>query len=461
MPLTPAQAANLEALADENTFTICTAHQPNILSGYLYFVYKILHTIRLAADCGREMPDCRFVPVFWIGSEDNDLEELGQIRLHGEKLTWATRQTGAVGRMKVDQALLDLIGRVAGTLGVEACGPETIDMLRDAYQKDLTIAEATFRLLQHLFGAYGLLVLQPDHDGLKRAMVPAFREELTEKASQRLVAPVAQALDAIHKAQVHPREINLFWLEDGIRGRIIPVGDRFVVDGTDLSFTLPQILEALESDPGRFSPNVVLRALYQETVLPGVAFIGGGSEVAYWLELKGLFEHFGVPFPVLLLRNSFLLTEEEDRRLVSASGWTVEELFRDPRVLLDDHVRRMSRSRLDMSLELEEAGRFYQVVADRAAAVDPTLAGHVHALGRKAMDRLQRLEAKLRRAERRKHVDTARRLDRVRERLFPGGGLQERYENILPFLARHGKSVIGSILEASRGCEMRFGVVEL
>lgn len=461
MLMTPAQQAHLEALADDRTFTVCTAHQPNILSGYLYFVYKILHTIRLAADCAREMPDCRFVPVFWMGSEDNDLEELGQIRLHGEKLTWKTTQKGAVGRMKVDQPLLDLIQRIAGTLGVEAHGLETIDMLQDAYRKGITVAEATFRLIQHLFGEFGLLVLQPDHADLKRAMVPAFREELTGQASHRMVEPVAQALDAIHKAQVHPREINLFWLDDDVRGRIIPVGDRFIVDGTDLSFTGPEILAALESDPGRFSPNVVLRALYQETVLPGVAFIGGGSEVAYWLELKRLFDHFGVPFPVLILRNSFLLTEAEDRRLVKASGWTVHDLFQDPRALMDDLSRRLSSHSLEMDPEIREAERFYQLLSERAGAIDPTLVGHVQALRSKAVDRLRSLGPKLLRAERRKHAEAERRLLKIRARLFPGGSLQERYDNILPYLARHGRGVLHAILEASRGCDMRFGIIDL
>lgn len=461
MPLTPAQEANLQALAHEDTFTVCTAHQPNILTGYLYFAYKILHTVRLAEDCAREIPGCRFVPVFWMGSEDNDIEELGQIRLHGAKLAWQTRQTGAVGRMAVDEPLLALIRSVAGTLGVEANGREVIEMLQDAYRKGIPIAEATFRIIQHLFGDLGLLVLQPDHSGLKRTMVPVFREELESRSSHRMVEPVAKALDAIHKAQVHPREVNLFWMDDGIRNRIIPVGDRFVVDGTDIELSLSEILERLESEPERFSPNVVLRALYQERVMPGVAFIGGGSEVAYWLELKGLFDHFKVPFPVLILRNSFLLTEEDDRRLIRASGWTVQDLFRDPRQLMDDLARRMSGRSLEMAPEIQEAERFYLALSERAAAIDPTLTGHVLALRSKAVDRLRALEAKLLRAERRKHAEAGQRLARIRSRLFPGGGLQERHENILPFLARHGKGVVSQILAASRGCDMRFGIVDL
>lgn len=461
MPLTSAQQSNLEALTSPNTFTICTAHQPNIFSGYLYFIYKILHAIRLADDCARDMPDCRFVPVFWMGSEDNDLDELGQIRWYGQKLVWQTKQTGAVGRMVVDAALQQLIGQMAGTIGVEPFGKDIIHILQDAYPKGITIAEATTRFIQHLFADYGLLVLQPDQPALKRVMVPVFRKELESQVSHGLVAPVATAMDAIHKAQLHPREVNLFWIDDAVRGRIIPDGDRFLVDGTSLSFTKDEILRRVEDEPEKFSPNVVLRGLYQETVLPGIAFIGGGSEVAYWLELKTLFDHFEVPYPVVLLRNSFLLLDAADRRQLLAMGLSWTDLFTSTRQLLDTHARQYSDQRLDMEPELEAAARYYAALGHRARALDPTLEGHVQSIAQKAIHRLRGLEAKMLRAERRKHSEWSQKLERLHARLFPNGSLQERHDNIIPYLAKYGPGVIQKMYQASRGCEMQFGVIDL
>src|SRR6185437_12246053 len=135
---------NIQALSDENTFTICTAHQPNIFTGHLYFVYKILHTIKLADSLKKELPEYNFVPVFFMGSEDADLEELNHIVIDGEKYKWETNQTGAVGRMKVDDNLLKLIDKISGRLSVEKYGNDLIELLKKCYPKNSTIENSTF-----------------------------------------------------------------------------------------------------------------------------------------------------------------------------------------------------------------------------------------------------------------------------------------------------------------------------
>jgi len=459
--LSDRQAAHLEDLAKEGTFTVCTAHQPNIFTGYLYFVYKILHTIRLAEELSKEMPEHRFVPVFFMGSEDNDLDELGQFRLHDLKLTWLTGQQGAVGRMKVDAGLTDLIRSIAGAYSHLPYGLPLVEALEGAYQKGVSVAEATFRFINHLFSTHGLLILQADRPSLKRQMIPVFREELMSGISQPLVEDVITGLEQQdYKIQVHPREINLFYLTEGIRNRIVRSGDGFVVDGTELQFSRAEMLEALEAHPERFSPNVILRGLYQETIMPNIAFIGGGSEVAYWMELKGLFSHFNVPFPVLVLRNSFLLLDQKQAERVDGSGWTIESLFRPVTDLMNEYVHRVSEHRTDISPEITEISAVYKRLTDLASAIDPTLCAHVEALEKKSADRLESLSAKLFRAEKRKYSEMQRRLESLKSALFPGG-LQERYENILPYYATFGPGIIDMIYRHSQAWDMRFGIIRL
>ena len=459
--LTDLQAQHLEELSQEGTYTVCTAHQPNIFTGYLYFVYKILHTIRLAEELSKEIPEQRFVPVFFMGSEDNDLDELGQFRLHDLKLTWLTGQQGAVGRMKVDAGLTDLIRSIAGAYGHLPYGVELVDALEDAYQKGVTIAEATFRFVNHLFASHGLLILQADRASLKRQMIPVFREELISSTSQPLVeAAIAGLEQGDYKIQVHPREINLFYLTDVLRNRIVRSGQGFVGDGTELQFSREEMLAELEAHPERFSPNVILRGLYQETIMPNIAFIGGGSEVAYWMELKDLFSRFNVPFPVLVLRNSFLLLDQQQADRVAGSGWLIEDLFRPVTDLMNEYVRRVSEHRTDISPEIAEISAVYHKMVDLATAIDPTLRAHVEALGKKTCDRLESLSAKMLRAEKRKHTDMQRRLESIKSALFPGG-LQERYENILPYYAAFGPGIIATILLHSRAWDMRFGIIRL
>jgi bacillithiol biosynthesis cysteine-adding enzyme BshC len=460
-PLSDAQQANLDALLKPNTFTVCSAHQPNVFSGYLYFVYKILHSISLAEACRAAIPDKQFVPVFVLGSEDNDLAELNRVNIDGVPLVWETRQTGAVGRMTVDSHLLRLIDDMERQLGHLPHAAETVSMLRDAYKEGLDIASSTTRLIDHLFSSYGLLVLQPDQPELKRKMIPVFREEVKNQASYLVVQKTIQKLEQVHKVQVNPREVNLFYLDEGLRSRIVKRNNGFFVDGTTLDYSVSSLITELDKHPERFSPNVILRGLYQESILPNIAFVGGGSEIAYWLELRDLFDHFRVPFPVLVLRNSFLLVGEEQAKMLKQSGWDAAELFKPERELFEESVRQEAAHRLDLETETRRMQEAYRSVASAAEAVDPTLRNHVAALEKKTLDRLKELEKKMLRAEKRKHEVTGKRIQKVRNALFPNTGLQERYENVIPYIAQYGPEVIDCIHRSSKPFTEGFCILDL
>jgi bacillithiol biosynthesis cysteine-adding enzyme BshC len=459
--ISPRQEENLQRLLYDNTFTICTAHQPNIFSGYLYFVYKTVHAITLAEELARKFPDAHFVPVFYIGSEDNDLDELSQVNLDGQKLRWETKQTGAVGRMKVDKSLLALLERIGGRVGVEPHGAALMNILRDAYREGDTIAHATFRLLNSLFASYGLLVLQPDDRALKHTMIPVFRNDLLEHLPHALVETTSRALSEHYKSQVNPREINLFYLEDGGRYRITFADNRFHAEGSAKSFSRDEILAELDAYPERFSPNVVLRGLYQETILPDIAFVGGGSEIAYWLELKPLFEQFRVPFPVLMLRNSFLLVDPLNAARLDKSHWTAEELFGTEEDLMNQLVRLQSGQLLSLDSELQALGTYYEGLKEKAGRIDKTLVNHVGALQQKATDRIRILEAKMLRAEKRKFEAERRQLKEAKSGLFPNNGLQERIDNFMPWYAKYGRDFIDAVHRHSPSMKPEFVILEI
>ncbi|MEO5591444.1 MAG: bacillithiol biosynthesis cysteine-adding enzyme BshC, partial [Chitinophagaceae bacterium] len=311
LPSSDAVKQSIRLLGDENTFTITTAHQPVIFTGTLYFIYKILHVIKLAASFKEQLPQYNFVPVFYMGSEDADLEELNHAVVDGKKYTWETKQKGAVGRMKVDDNLISLIDQISGRISVEKYGKEIIDVLKDCFKKNATIEQATFLLVHHLFKNHGLVVLLPDNAALKKTMHTIFEDDLFNNKPSEIVSITSEKLSEKYKVQAHPREINVFYMKDGIRNRMVQIKDKFVVHDTDIVFTKEELINELSQFPERFSPNVILRGLYQEIILPNIAFIGGGGELAYWLELKDLFLHYKAPFPVLILRNSFLLIEEK------------------------------------------------------------------------------------------------------------------------------------------------------
>lgn len=456
----PKLQQNIDLLLSENTFTITTAHQPNIFTGHLYFIYKIMHAIRLAEWLTEQEPASHFVPVFYMGSEDADLEELGHVYINGVKHEWKTDQTGAVGRMKVDKALTGLLNIIEGEIAVQPYGKDIIGLMKSCYTIGVTIEEATFNMVNALFGEYGLLVLLPDNATLKRSFNPIVQKELLEAFSHKAVEEAVTAIPAEYKVQAGGRELNLFYLIDDKRERIEKKNDRFTVVNTPWSFTGKEILKELDEHPERFSANVILRPVFQELVLPNVAFIGGGGEIAYWLELKKVFAAVEIPFPALVLRNSFLLVEEKYRELAVKTGFAIPELFQTADELLTQLTKRDSKRQLSLVTEKETLRSFYSALKQTAGAVDSSLAKHTDALHKKAMDKIEALEKKMLRAEKKKFEAQQRQLHKLKEGLFPHNNLQERIENFMPFYGKWGRQLIDALYHHSLSLEQEFVILE-
>lgn len=450
---------NIDSLLSDDTFTITTAHQPNIFTGPLYFIYKILHAIKLAETLAAEFPSCKFVPVFFMGSEDADLDELGHMVVDGKRYEWKTSQTGAVGRMKVDKAFIALIEELNGQIGIHAHGAEIVALFRNAYTIGKTIQQATFELVNALFGRYGLVVLIPDSKPLKKLFSPVIEKELKDQFSHKAVATTIEVLGKQYKVQAGGRDINLFYLSDNKRERIELKDGRYKIASQELQFTQEEILLELNDHPERFSPNVILRGVMQEMILPNVAFIGGGGEIAYWLELKNVFEAVEVPFPVLVLRNSFLILRQSQAAILTELGFSFHDLFSDTNALLNQLTKRDSANQLSLSSEIGELNLFYQQLHETTAAVDPTLADHVNNLQAKALKRITELEKKMLRAEKKKFEAEKRKIQKLRDSLFPKGSLQERVENISGLYAKHGNTIIDKLLQHSLALEQQFTVI--
>lgn len=443
----PAVQQNISSLLRPGTFTITTAHQPNIFTGYLYFVYKILQTVKLAASLKSQFPQYDFVPVYYMGSEDNDLDELGSIYLEGETLTWAAGQEGAVGRMK-PEGLEQLIGEVERHLGYATHGPELIALLRTAYQEHDNIQDATLYLVHTLFAQYGLVVLVPDSPALKRLYIPVMKDELLHQASHGIVQDTITQLSQYYKVQANPREINLFYLQEGLRERIVHEGDQWKVLHTGISFTEQTLLEELNTHPERFSPNVILRGMFQETILPNIAFVGGGGEIAYWLELKALFAHYGVPYPVLLLRNSFLFIDELSRQRMDKLELGIPDLFRHTEDIVNDFVQQHTNARLVLKEEYAAIEKLFDELEAKARSIDVTLEATVGSERKKAIKSVGKLEHKFLKAEKKKFAWQTAQIRELKQKLFPGNSLQERKENFMPWYAQEGPAFFERILAA-------------
>ncbi len=457
--LTEKQQLNINSLLSENTFTITTAHQPNIFTGHLYFIFKILHAIKLAAFLDEQIPENKFVPVYYMGSEDADLDELGQIFINGEKYEWKTEQTGAVGRMKVDKALVKLIDMFSGQLLVQPFGEKIIDLMRRCYALGTTIEMATFQLVNELFAQYGLLILLPDDADLKRQFAPVMERELLEQFSHTEVAASMQHFPTEYKVQASGRDLNLFYLQEQSRARIEKLDDHFEVVDSPIKFSETEIMDELKNHPESFSPNVILRPVLQESILPNVAFIGGGGEIAYWLELKKVFEAAGVPYPVLVVRNSFLIAEKKYDELVKKLDFSYKELFSSSFDLMGKLVKRDSALQTDLAKEKAAFVILYNKVKSAASRIDSTLQAHTEALCVKSIKKIEALEKKMLKAEKKKFAAQEAQLKKVKVQLFPSNSLQERVENFMGLYSKFGDDFIQSLYLHSLTLEQEFTVL--
>ena len=446
-------------LKKDNTFVVTTAHQPNLFTGPLYFFYKIIHAIQLAASLKAAFPECNFVPVYYMGSEDADLDEVGSFNLDLKNYQWVTKQSGAIGRMQVDDALLILLKQLESYWTILPQGQKALEVLKEAYQKGKTISEATLSFVHAFFGAKGLLVLQPDDAALKAAFIPVMEKELLTGFSHQAIQPTIAALSKDYHVQSEGRAINLFYLKDNLRARIEKQGDQYIVVDSAIQFTEAEIIAALHQHPERFSPNVILRGVFQETILPGVVFVGGGGELAYWMELKNVFQAVGVHYPLLQLRNSFLLMSQKQAEQWSAMQFEEQDLFKPILELEIAYVKKHTNTKLDLQDQLNHLSSLYTNIKNQVVQVDASLGSHTENLAKQANAKLVALEKKMLRAERRKQAVDIQRIHRIKKELFPQANLQEREAHFSKWVGHYDLSWIDTIMEHSKGLASRFRIV--
>ena len=453
--------ANIGLLKNDNCFAVTTAHQPNLFTGPLYFFYKIIHVIKLAAELKAQFPENDFVPVYYMGSEDADLAEVGSYSIDAAKHQWKTKQTGAIGRMLVDDHLLQLLQNLEGYWTVKPDGKEALAIIKAAYKKGNTINEATLQMVHLFFGQYGLVVVQPDDAKLKSLFVEVMQKELTTQFSHTAIQPTLKSLSENYHVQSEGRAINLFYLKDATRNRIEKNGELFSVVDTNIQFTQAEIIQELQAYPDRFSPNVILRGAYQETIIPSVVFVGGGGELAYWMELKNVFEQAGVDYPVIILRNSFLFINDKQAKQWASLEFNIEALFNSIQALEIAFVKTQSVENLALTEHIASLTDLYKVIQQDVIKIDSSLGDHALNLSVQAQKKLALLEKKMIRAEKRKQHTSLARIHSIKSELFPDNNLQERVENFSNWIGDFGWSWVEAILNNSNSVDASFTIIHV
>jgi len=361
----------------------------------------------------------------------------------------------------VDAQFVSIIDELEKQLAGFKFGEEIIVKLRTAYTINKNIDKSTFEFVNQLFEEYGLIVFIPDNVRFKQECKAIFKAELEHQFSSKILVETLSHFPEEYKIQTKGRDINLFYLQENSRERIEKTETGFTVANTNLSFTHQELLNELDQFPERFSPNVILRPLVQELLLPNVAFIGGGGELAYWLELKKIFEKAAVHYPVLLLRNSFMMIDAKTMSEINKLSLHPEDFFMSVLEISNKYISKDSQHQLRLEVEKMKMTALYDEISKIVGTTDTTLATHTSALKTKAIKLLEELEKKQMRAERRKASEAVYKIEKIKNTLFPGGVLQERVENVLPFYANLGSSFIENIYLHSKSTEQHFCIFEI
>ncbi len=441
---------NINKLRQENTFTITTGHQLCLLTGPMYFVNKICATIAFAKKLKERYPQNNYVPVFWLASEDHDLEEVNHFYVFGKKQTWETNQKGAVGRMNT-KGIVALLDSVTQALNLSERGQAFVEMAKQAYHQS-NLSDATRLLVSKLFEGTGLVIIDGDDAKLKRAMIPYFQDELINNTSFQAVSNTNNKFKkAGYKIQVNPREINLFYLTENNRLRIVATTTGYELLHSEKKFSREEMLEELENHPENFSPNVLLRPLYQEVVLPNLAYIGGGGEISYWLQIQTLFQEYEVRFPALLVRDSAVFVSQKTKALLDQRKLSWVDMFKKDDQLIKEIAQ--EESTMDFEAYHKEINTIYDQLENQVAK---SVVSTIQVEKNKALKGLKNIEKRTLRSIKAKNEIEIKRVLKAKSQIFPSGKLQERIANYLELLIIFDNSLIPLMIETMNPLEKSF-----
>jgi len=459
----PIVRQRIQELSEPRAVAVVTGQQTGLFGGPLYTLYKALTTLALAArlrgELGRPV-----IPVFWMASEDHDVAEADHIQLLDRTGTLVTLRhtswTSPLGFMpanlRLGPAILETLERVWDLLPSTEFAPALREVLGQAFAPERTLAEAFARWMVHLLGESGLVLADGADPALKRLAARILRQEMDEapRSSQCVLATrePLRALGYPVQIEARPDGVNCFLLREGRRG-LTRDGENFRLRDGGQRIPAADLRRLAQEEPERLSPNVVLRPIVQDAIFPTIAYVAGPGELAYFAQLRQVYQAFDVHMPLIVPRATLTLVEPRVAQLLERFHLSLPDLTREPEQL----ASRVLRAQLPPDFEAtltkarDSVGEIFRGVAEAIAAVDPTLRATAGQTSGHIQGHLDQLERKAVQALKRREAETRQQVQRVREALMPGGKPQERVFPALPFLARYGPRLLDTIRAAIDG----------
>lgn len=452
--------ANIERLRQLDSVVIITGQQAGLFTGPLYTIFKALTAIKLAAQLREE--GINAVPMFWIAAEDHDFEEVNHTRLvnrEGQLVTitysaCSPKEGKPVGHIRLCEEISGNVDELIAALPESEFTPRLIQDLRDSYQAGASFADAFGKMVMRLFSQFGVVLINPLDDRLKQVAGDIYSRAMahgSEFANQLVTA--SRALEAAgYHAQVHTsaEAVPLFMLDDGRRTALVRRDDgRIHLKGAEKSFAADELLDTVTRCPACFSPNVTLRPIVQDFLLPTLAYIGGPAEIAYFAQLRPNYALLGRVEPVVLPRASFTLIEKRHAKTLSKYGIEFPALFAGQEEVMKQVVERSLDQ--DTTRVFDETEQVFNEQLEKLRAslltVDASLAEALKGGREKILYQLNNLRTRFVHNRSKRDETMGQQIERLFAVLYPNKNLQEREINVSYFLARYGYELIDRLYE--------------
>ena len=455
---------NIQKLKETRSFAVVTGQQAGLFSGPMYTIYKTLTAIKFAEKLAAQYPDSHFVPLFWMEVDDHDFEEIRRIHYfdkqnqlrdfeieeneeENRKPVWLRKISEKLHR---EQALF------CDQFPQTEFRDEVVDLFFSCYQPGRGLADAFACLLQRLFGHFGLVVFNPSNPGFKKLAASVYEKALRQQLEihERFRKNNETLARAGYPRQIKllPEQTLLFMLDpESRRRRLDSAGDGYALrNGADnLHFSRDEIYRRVKKSPENFSPNVALRPIVQDTLIPTMAYVGGPSEITYFAQIKPLYDVFDIPMPVMVPRHRLTLAEARDLRVSAKLGLDLVQILRNPQKVREEFVREKlnsaAHSPLEALRESVEAG--LKEIQPLFTETDPTLLKPLDKTAHTVKRALQQLSDRYLRAVENKNATQMNQIESVLLHFFPGNAPQERVINVCYYLVKYGPKFIEELYQ--------------
>lgn len=465
---------NIELLGKDNTLAIVTGQQLGILGGPLYTFYKIITVIKLSNFLNSRYDDINFVPIFWMEGDDHDFNEVRSINIFDSENNLKNvgykeqvepdESKKSVGLLQLDDSINDLFTQLEEGLRDSEFKKPLIKVLSDIYETGKTFKTSFRRLIHSIFGDEGLIMLDPQDKQVKEMLKPIFIKEINNfREHTTKLVHISAKIEEVFVAQAKVNPVNLFFSTDDGRYSIEPVENDFRLKRKRKSFTKEELLELVENEPERFSPNVLLRPICQDFILPTAFYVGGPSEIAYFAQVTPLYDFFEIQTPIIYPRSSATLVEANIKKTLDKYGITINDIFLGIDELKKIVIDSLTEHKVDeiFSETKNDLDLAFDKLKEKLFDLDKTIADTSKRYRSKVFNIISELKGKAEQAQNQKFEITLRQLDKASAILYPSGILQERVLNFIYFSNKYGEGFLKKIFDELEIDKFEHQIIEL